>query len=102
MEIIPTKNIPSKTPAPPIATNPPYFCPSPKNLGRDKISAPIKTPRTPEIKAQGVANSGAKIKAKIAEKIGGIKAGNEIPIPGIILAKNLQIIIIKIVAIKTG
>ncbi|GAI10353.1 unnamed protein product, partial [marine sediment metagenome] len=33
---------------------------------------------------------------------GGIKKGKAIPLPGIIRAKNLEIIIIKIIAIKTG
>ena len=78
--------------------NPPYFRAFPKF----KRSAPIKVPKTPEIKAEGAANPGAKIKAKRAEKIGGINPGSKIPLPGIILAKNLEIIIIKIVVIKTG
>ena len=78
--------------------NPPYF----RAFLRFKRSAPIKVPKTPEIKAVGAANSGAKIKAKRAEKIGGIKAGSKTPLPGIVLAKNLEITIIKIVAIKIG
>ena len=83
-------------------TNPPNFW----TLFKFRISAPINVPKTPEIKAVGAANSEVKIKAKIAEKIGGIKVGKETPpFPrkgGVILAKNLEIIIIKIVAIKIG
>ena len=78
--------------------NPPYF----RAFPRFKRSAPIKVPKTPEIKAEGAANFGAKIKEKRAEKIGGTKAGRATPLPGIVLAKNLEIIIIKTVAIKIG
>ncbi|GAI64364.1 unnamed protein product, partial [marine sediment metagenome] len=34
------------------------------------------------MKAQGAVKPGAKIKAKMAEKTGGIKAGKTIPFPG--------------------
>ena len=50
----------------------------------------------PAIKAQGAAKLGARTKAKIAENIGGIKAGIETPPPpcgsGVTLAKNLETI----------
>ena len=42
------------------------------------------------------------VNGKIAEKIGGIKAGMEIPLSGKTLAKDLQTTIIKRVATKTG
>ncbi len=77
--MIPIKNIPSKTPAPPIDSNP---GPSLLAFLKFKISAPIKVPKTPEIKAQGAVNPGAKIKAKITAKSGGIKAKIVIPLPG--------------------
>ncbi len=95
---MPTKNIPSKTPAPPIDKDPLYF----KAFLRFKISPPIKTPIVPAIKAQGAAKSGAKSSAKIAEKIGGSNAGILMPTPGTILAKNFETTTIKKVAIKTG
>ncbi len=98
-EIIPIRNIPSKTPAPPIDKSPgPNFL----ALCKFKISAPIKVPKTPEIKAVGAANSGAKIMAKRTAKSGGIKAEIPIPLPGITLEKILAIKIIKKVAVKTG
>ena len=98
-ETIPTKNIPSKTPAPPIDKIPgPNFL----ALGKFKISAPIKVPKTPEIKAVGAAKLGAKIKAKRRANKGGIKAGMPMPRPGIGRERNFEIITIKIVAIKTG
>ena len=66
------------------------------------MSAPIRVPKVPAIKAEIATNPGLKIREMRAENMGGIKAGKEIPFPGITLAKDLQIIIIKIVAIKTG
>jgi len=81
---MPTKKMPSKTPAPPIEIKPGL---SFWAFLIFKMSAPIKAPKTPETKAQGAANPGAKIKAKIAEKIGGTKKGKVIPLPGIIRAK---------------
>jgi len=96
---MPTKNIPSKTPAPPIESKPgPIFF----AFLKFKISAPIKVPKTPETKAQGAINSGAKIQAKRTAKIGGIIAGIVIPLSGIGLAKILETRTIKKVAIKTG
>lgn len=97
--MMPTKKMPSKTPAPPIESNPgPNFL----ALCKFKTSAPIKVPKTPEIKAQGAINSGAKIQAKRTANKGGIKAEIPIPLPGIGLEKSLEIKIIKKVAIKTG
>ena len=97
--MMPTKNMPSKTPAPPIESNPgPNFL----ALCKFRISAPIKVPKTPEIKAQGAANSGASIIAKRTANNGGIKAEIAIPLPGIGLERNFEIKIIKRVAIKTG
>ena len=66
------------------------------------MSAPIKVPRVPAIKAQGAANPGLKIRAKRAENMGGIKAGKEIPFPGITRDIDLERRVIKIMAIKTG
>ena len=97
-EIIPTKNIPSNTPAPPMEINPPNF----QALFKFKISAPISTPKVPEIKAAGAENAGARIIAKMAENTGGMMAGKEIPLPGTTLARNFEITIIKRVAIKIG
>ncbi len=97
--MIPIRNMPSKTPAPPIESNPgPNFL----ALCKFKISAPIKVPKTPEIKAQGAANSGAKIIAKRTANKGGIKAGIAMPRPGTGLEKNFETKTIKRVAIKTG
>ena len=80
---MPTKNMPSKTPAPPIEIIP----------GKDflafeifKISPPIRVPRTPIVKAPGAINSEAKIKAKKTENKGGAKKGITIPLPGTIFA----------------
>jgi len=97
--MIPTKNIPSKTPAPPIESKPGsnFFA-----FLKFKMSAPIKIPKTPEIKAEGAINSGAKIQAKKTAKIGGIMAEIAMPRPGIGLAKILEARTIKKVAIKTG
>ena len=97
--MMPTKNIPSKTPAPPIENKPGSIFLA---FLKFKISAPIKVPKTPETKAQGVINSGAKIQAKSKAKMGGTMAGRAIPLLGTGLAKNLQTRIIKIMAIKTG
>lgn len=96
---MPTKNIPSKTPAPPIESVPgPNFL----ILCKFKMSAPISVPRTPEIKAVGAANSGANIIAKRTANNGGIKAEIPIPFPGMVLENSFEIITIKRVAIKTG
>lgn len=97
--MIPTKKMPSKTPAPPMESNP---GPSFLALCKFRTSAPIKVPKTPDMKAVGAIKSGAKIQAKIRAKIGGITAGRAIPLPGTGLAKNLETKIIKITAIKTG
>ena len=99
VETIAIKNIPSKTPAPPIEINPGFNL---RAFLKFKISAPIKVPKTPDIKAQEAVNSGAKIKAKIRAKNGGRKNGIVIPLPGTILAKNFEDIAIKKTAIKTG
>ena len=97
--MMPTKNIASKTPAPPIENKPgPIFF----ALFKFKISAPIKVPKTPEIKALGAINSGAKIQAKRTAKIGGINAEIVIPLPETGLEKNFETKTIKRVAIKTG
>ena len=96
---MPTRKMPSNTPAPPIESNPgPNFL----ALCKFKISAPIKVPKTPEIKAQGAANSGAKIIAKRTANNGGIKAEIAIPLPGTGLERSFETKIIKRVAIKTG
>jgi len=97
--MMPTRKMPSKTPAPPIENKPgPIFL----ALCKFKISAPIRVPKTPETKAQGAINSGANIKAKIKAKSGGIKVGKTIPMCGTGLANILQTKIIKTIAIKTG
>ena len=80
-ETIPVRNIPSKTPAPPIETNPPKL----RIFLRFNKSAPINVPKTPEIKAQGAVKLGIRIKEKITENKGGIKMGKVIPLPGTIL-----------------
>lgn len=97
-ETMPTRNMPSKTPAPPIERNPPYFL----IFLKFKMSAPKSVPRVPDIKAQIAGNWGNRIIAKIAEKIGGKKAGKEIPLPGTTLANNFETRTIKIVAMIIG
>ena len=96
---MPTKNMPSKTPAPPIESNPGLNFLA---LLKFKISAPIKVPKTPETKAQGAINSGAKIQAKRTANNGGIKAEIAMPLPGTALEKIFETKIIKRVAAKTG
>jgi len=50
----------------------------------------------------GCGDSQRSEEAKRTANKGGIKKGKAIPLPGIIRAKNLEVIIIKIIAIKTG
>jgi hypothetical protein len=94
---MPIKNIPSKTPAPPMDMKPELMLWILFILSK---SAPINTPNTPETKAQGAAKSGANAKAKIAEKMGGIIAVSN-PFLGSIW-KKIRNYYIKTVAISTG
>lgn len=96
---MPTKNIPSNTPAPPMEINPGL---SLMAFLKFRISAPIKVPKTPDIKAQAAEKPGAKIKENPRDKKGGIKAGITIPLSGTILAKNFIARAVKKTAPKTG